>query len=82
MHVRSYTLNDGDYLTTVIQLYLNKSSLIELIRYLSSTTEPGQSQTRPKKNFMFTLFWHEWASDRRYEALDPPKCRFRRDLSI
>ena len=28
------------------------------------------------------LFWHEWASDRRCEALDPPKCRSRRDLSI
>ena len=31
-------------------------------------TRPGQA--RPQKYFMFDLFWHEWASDRRYEALD------------
>ena len=30
--------------------------------------KPGQA--RPQKYFMFSLFWHEWASDRRYEALD------------
>ena len=27
-------------------------------------------QARPQKYFMLTLFWHEWASDRRCEALD------------
>ena len=31
---------------------------------------PGQAKPDPQKYFMFDLFWHEWASDRRYEALD------------
>ena len=43
-------------------------------------TRPGHA--RPQKYFMFSLFWHEWVSDRPCEALDPPKCRFLRALSI
>ena len=49
-------------------------------------TRPGHAgprrAARPQKYFMFSLFWHEWVSDRSGEALDPPKCRFLRALSI
>ena len=36
------------------------------------------TQTRPRqtqKYYIFTLFWHEWASDRRCEALDSSHMR-------
>ena len=52
------------------------------------TWEPSQAtadQATPDefpKYFDFMYFWHESASDRRYEALDPQKCRSNRALSI
>ena len=41
-------------------------------------TSPGHArpvqarpdQARPQKYVMLTLFWHEWASDRRWEVFD------------
>ena len=58
------------------------------VSYTAAGAAPTQTrlghagQARPPKYFMFSFFWHEWVSDRPCEALDPPKCRFLRALSI